>query len=121
MALDFFISWPSLEKASELILARYGELDGNFYEVMSPAANALQGAYPLAAILLRRLMIDFSLEKARTSRYKHAARHLLECQSADHVIEDYGRFPSHTDYEAKLKKDHGRKTSFWSLVGQAEG
>ncbi len=115
-ALDFFISWPSLEKASALILTRHGELDGNFYEVMSPASNDIQGAYPLAAVLLRRLMIDFSLEKARSSRYKHAARHLLECQSANHVIEDYGNFPSHTYYEAKLRTDHGRKSSFWSLV-----
>lgn len=115
-ALGFFIQWPALEQGSKLVLERLEDIDGNHYQLLSPAANALQGSYPLASTLLRRKMIDFSLNEARSSRYKHAARHLLECQSARAVLNYYGGFVSHEDYVNNLKANHGRKTSFWSLL-----
>jgi hypothetical protein len=61
-------------------------------------------------------MIDFSLTNGRSSRYKHAARHLLECSSLSSTIENFGAFEAHDAYEARLRREHGKKTSFWSLV-----
>ena len=60
-ALAFLISWLALEKAAQLVLRRAKELNGNHYEVLSPAADALAGKHPLAATLLLRSMIDFTL------------------------------------------------------------
>jgi hypothetical protein len=60
-ALAFLISWPALEKAAQLVLRCAKELNGNHYEVLSPAADALAGKHPLAATLLLRSMIDFAL------------------------------------------------------------
>ena len=97
-------------------MQRVGELDGNHYEILTAAADALAGRYPLAATLILRAMIDFSLTQNRTARYKHAARHLAECSSLASAIKDYGAIESHKTYEARLRRDHGRKTSFWSLV-----
>lgn len=115
-ALHFFVKWPALEQGANLIVDRADDIDGNHYELLTPAADALQGRYPLAATLIRRSMIDFSLKKARSSRYKHAARHLLECQSAHAVLDDYGKFVSHDDYLRDLRQTHGKKSSFWSLL-----
>ena len=115
-ALLFLTSWPALEQAAKLTLSRAEELDGNHYEVLTPAAEKLEGKYPLAATILRRAMIDFALEKARSKRYRHTARHLLECESLVGQIEDFGAFETHSDYVAQLKAQHGRKSGFWSLT-----
>jgi len=62
-----------LEPAANLVLQRSDELDGDHYEVLTPAADALSGTHPLAATLALRAMIDFSLKNNRSSRYRYAA------------------------------------------------
>jgi hypothetical protein len=115
-AISFLVSWPSLDRAAQTVTTRAKELDGNYYEILTPAADALAAKYPLAATLLLRAMIDFSLMKSRASRYGHAARHLRECQSLASAIMDYASFEAHDIYVNRLRKDHGRKTAFWSIV-----
>jgi hypothetical protein len=120
-ALAFLISWPALEKAAALVVERAKELNGDHYEVLSPAADALAGKYPLAATLLLRSMIDFSLKQNRVKRYRHAARHLAECASLARAIGDFGIFEPHDRYTVRLKAEHGRKSSFWTQVPGVEG
>ena len=43
-------SWPALDKAASLVIERFAELDGDHYEISSPAADALAAKHPLAAI-----------------------------------------------------------------------
>jgi hypothetical protein len=90
-ALSFLVSWPALDRAANLVLQRSGELDGDHYEILTPAAEALAGRYPLAATAVLRAMIDFSLTNSRSSRYKQAARHLLDCSSLspDHRLRGF--------------------------------
>jgi hypothetical protein len=115
-ALGFLVSWPALEHAAHLVLTRADELNGDFYEILAPAAAALEAKHPLAATVLRRALIDFALERNRTKRYQHAARHLEECENLADRIEDFGRFEAHNVYVRRLKAEHGRKSSFWSFV-----
>jgi hypothetical protein len=117
-AISFLIAWPALDRAADLVLQRTDELDGDHYEVLTPAADALAGKHPLAATMVLRAMIDFSLRNARSSRYRHAARHLLDCSSLAATIEDYRRFEPHEAYEANLRREHGKKSSFWSFIDQ---
>ena len=112
-SLAFLVSWPDLARASHLVLARTAELNGDYYELLAPAAEGLDEKYPLAATLLHRAMIDFTLNNARSSRYKHAARHLSECAHLARRLPDCGRFPDHAAYESALRAAHGRKTGFW--------
>jgi hypothetical protein len=115
-ALDFLVSWPALERAARLVTQRVAELDGDDYEVLSPAADALAGKYPLAATLVLRAMIDFALTKARSGRYRHAARHFMECASLASSIPDFGTFETHEAYATRLEAKHGRKSGFWGLM-----
>jgi hypothetical protein len=98
------------------VLQRFDELDGDHYEILTPAADALAGKYPLAATLMLRAMIDFTLRNNRSSRYRHAARHLLDCSSLASAIEEFGRFEPHDVYQDRLRGEHRRKSSFWSLI-----
>jgi hypothetical protein len=115
-ALSFLVSWPALDRAADLVIRRAKELDGDHYEILAPAADALAAKHPLAATLVLRAMIDFALTRSRSSRYKHAARHLLECSSLSSAIKDFGGLEAHDAYEARLRREHGKKSSFWSLI-----
>jgi hypothetical protein len=115
-ALAFLVRWPALDRAARLVMERAAELDGDHYEVLTPAAEALAEKHPLAATLLLRAMIDFALSKARAARYRHAARHLGECASLAPTIADYGALETHEAYMARLEAKHGRKSGFWGLV-----
>lgn len=116
-ALAFLLAWPDVHRAGALVLKRAKELDGDCYEVLTPAAEALAARHPLAAVLALRAMIDFALSKGRASRYRHAARHLLDCGSLAPKITDFGAFERQDAYVARLRAEHGRKSSFWSEVG----
>ncbi|HEX2941780.1 MAG TPA: hypothetical protein VHO91_12090, partial [Rhodopila sp.] len=116
-AISFLIGWPALDRAARLVTQRAKDLDGNYYEVLTPAAEALAGKYPLAATLLLRAMIDFALTQGRSSRYGHAARHLRDCAGLASAVPDYGAFEPHDAYVARLRREHGRKTGFWNAIG----
>ena len=65
-ALWFLVHWPDLDRAADLVVTRSGELDGDLYHILVPAAEALEAKHPLAATLIRRALIDFTLAAART-------------------------------------------------------
>jgi predicted nucleotidyltransferase len=115
-AVSFLVSWPALDRAARLVTERAKELDGDHYEILTPAADALAGKYPVAATLLLRAMIDFALTQSRSSRYGHAARHLRDCAGLASAISGYGSFETHDAYVSRLRRDHGRKTAFWNMV-----
>lgn len=115
-ALSFLLSWPALGRAARLVTERAAELDGDRYEILTPAAEALAGKHPFAATLLLRAMIDFSLTRSRSSRYRHAARHLIECARLAPAIGDFGTAETHAAYAARLRREHKQKGGFWSLL-----
>jgi tetratricopeptide (TPR) repeat protein len=117
-ALRFLHQWPDRRRAAQLILRRLSELDGDCYELLGPVAESLEVEQPLAATLCLRAMIDFSLERARSTRYRHAARHLGTCLGLAPGIEDWGAMVDHRTYMARLRQEHGRKYGFWSLVSE---
>lgn len=115
-ALSFLIAWPAHDRAARLVLARAEALDGNAYHILSDAADALEAAHPLAATVMRRAMVRDTLDGGKSKRYRHAARHLAECEASDAVINDYRPFPTHRQFIETLKEKHGRKYGFWQLV-----
>lgn len=117
-ALAFLMSWPALDKAAALVIARAPELNGDLYELLAPAAENLNQKHPLAAVITLRAMIDFTLNRVRSSRYRYAARHLVDCDRLSGKIDNFGAIASHADYVAGLKVRHGKKTGFWAAVEQ---
>ncbi|MEH6647254.1 DUF6880 family protein [Sulfitobacter sp.] len=115
-SLQFFISWPDLSSAAQLIESRPQELDGKPSELLLPAADALRSRYPLAAVLLWRAIIDRALWEGQSSRYAQAADCIMDCAAADADISDYGRFASHDAYLENLRNQYKHKASFWARV-----
>jgi hypothetical protein len=119
-ALHFLISWPDPQGAACLLLQRGAELDGNLYFLLDAAAKALEARYPHVATLLYRAMIEDTLNGAKSTRYAHAARHLVECQSLSPRLKDQDNIESHAAFLARTKARHARKTKFWSRVAKPE-
>lgn len=115
-SLAFCLAWPDPRLCAQVVLRRGDELDGNAYEILTPAADMLAPEQPLAAVLIWRAMILYALDKARASRYRHAARHLASCLEADAAITDYAGHPDHGTFVQALRADHGRKSGFWRRV-----
>jgi len=61
-------------------------------------------------------MIEFTLDRARSSRYGHAVRHLRSCAWLAQQVGDWHGHAPHTDYVAALRRRHGPKTGFWSRL-----
>lgn len=120
-ALDFLRGWPDPARAAQLVLTRATELDGNLYYLLEPAAQLIEGRHPLAATLLRRAMIEDTLNGAKSSRYKHAARHQLECAALAASIQDFGTFETHETFAGRLQAKHGRKVGFWAQLAGLSG
>ena len=115
-ALGFLLDWPSPDRAARLLIDRHGEINGDTYELLVPAAETLSERYPLVATLALRAMIDFTLTKARSKRYGYAAQHLKTCADLARRIEDFGALATHAVYAVRLTQEHGRKSGFWSLT-----
>lgn len=115
-ALSFFLEWPDLLCAAQLIEYRLDEVDGNRYELLAPAADALRDRHPIAAVMLWRAMIDDTLTQGRASRYGYAVDHLMDCAALDEAIVDHGALQPHANYVETLRIMHDRKTSFWAKL-----
>ncbi len=111
-ALSFLVSWPALDRAANLVLQHSGEWDGDHYEILTTAADALAGKHPLAATVVLRAMIDFSLTNSRSSRYRHAARHLLDCSSLSSAIEAFRGLEPHDAYSPGCVASMGGRVRF---------
>ncbi|OCX65752.1 hypothetical protein BFP70_06295 [Thioclava sp. SK-1] len=115
-ALAFFINWPDMHAAAQFVLDRGRELDGDAYELLTPAADLLEGSFPLAAVLLRRSMVLDALNQGRVKRYGYAADHLRTNARLDAEITDYLGHVDHFDFMERLRLAHSRKTGFWARI-----
>ena len=115
-AISFLVDWPALDRAARVVLARADKLDGDGYTTLTRAAEAMDARHPLAATLMRRAMVEDTLNGAKSTRYRHSVRHLAECQASDQAITDYGTVLTHEEFVAALRQKHNRKYGFWSLV-----
>ena len=101
-ALRFFLAWPALAQASALILARSEEIDGDDYEGLEAAAQALEGRHPLAASLLYRAMIGRTLRFNRRDRFADAERWIGELAALAPRIARFGGFETHAEFVARM-------------------
>jgi hypothetical protein len=116
LTLQFLVAWPSLPRAARYVIAHAQEWDGEAFDIFGPAAERLSGAHPLAATLLLRAMVVFTLSMGRAKRYRHAADHLRSCEQLSARIDDWQGVQGHGRFMDRLHEHFGAKWSFWQLV-----
>ncbi len=115
-ALGFFIAWPRRDLAAKLVLDKRDIWEGRHYGLLGEAASVLSEDFPAAATVLLRALLDDVLERGKSAAYGHGVRYLERLDElSPRVIDDTG-LTLHTDYMVQLRKTHGRKYGFWSLL-----
>lgn len=99
----------SHNRAARVVLVRSDQLNGGTYHTLTTAADALEVRHPVAAMLMRRAMVQDTLEGAKSKRYRYAACHLADCQSSEPAIADHAGFPTHAQFIETLRQKRGRK------------
>lgn len=122
VALQFFLDWPRLDLAAQLITMHRHHWDGGDWHILPKVADLLEHDHPLAATILYRALLDSILDRARSKAYGHGAKYLgklgLLAGEADQIHPS--GMVSHATYLAKLKTAHLRKSGFWARVGVGE-
>jgi hypothetical protein len=119
-ALALFLAWPRLDRAARLVVARRMRWEGRHYGVLAEAASLLEADYPLAATVLYRALLDDILVRGHSAAYSHGARYLAKLGDIAKSVAGDNGLEDHATYLLALKKAHGRKYGFWSLVEDAE-
>jgi len=115
-ALAFFLDWPRLDLAANLVVKWRAEWEGRYYAPLLAAAEALEPDHPAAATILFRALLDDILDCARSPAYGHAARYLAKLDALAAYEDAADSIDAHQVYRAALAKKHGRKSGFWSLI-----
>jgi hypothetical protein len=115
-ALAFFVEWPDLKRAGQLVRSRLDGLDGRAYDVLRPCAEALASSDPVGATLLYRRLVTSVLDRGASKYYPYAVRDYLAAgRLADDIEADAG-IMGHADWVDLLRRSHGRKIGFWSQI-----
>jgi len=62
---------------------------------------------------LVRQILDSILRRGRTNTYSHGVRYLKKLDRLSGSISDWRGFEDHRAYLEDLRRQHGRKSSFW--------
>jgi hypothetical protein len=116
LALMFLVAWPSLKAANQLVRDHHDELDGGQHFRLRPAAEVLAEKYPMAATLLHRALAEDVLRRASSRQYQYAARDVRACASLAGFLPPKAGLETLDAFMARLKREHPRKTGFWSLL-----
>ena len=115
-ALEFFVAWPNLQRADEIVREREKEIDGGAYYKLRPAAEALEERYPAGATRLYRRMVESVLHRGSSKQYPYAARDLQSCIRLAPRVADEANLEKHATFMARLQQSHERKHGFWGLM-----
>ena len=119
LALSFLAGWPNLEAAARLVRDNRYDLNGRDYGRLRPAAEALAERHPAAATLLHRLLAEDVLQRASSRQYQYAARDVRSCEGLAPFLPNEAGLETHDAFMARLRREHPRKSGFWSLLGPA--
>ena len=119
LALTFLVGWPNLEAANRLVRDHGGELDGRDYRRLRPVAEASAERYPAAATLLHRALVEDVLQRASSRQYEYAARDSRSCEGLAPFLPNEAGLETHEAFMARLRREHPRKSGFWSLLAPA--
>jgi hypothetical protein len=115
-ALTFLTEWPNLLMANRLVRAHHRAFDGRDYTRLRPAAEALAEKHPAAATLLHRALVEDVLKRAASQQYQYAVRDVRACAGLASFLPAEDDLESHAAFMERLRREHPRKTGFWSLL-----
>lgn len=121
-AAELLLETGDGEGAQGMLVQRASQLDGRCYELLVPLARKLE-AHQLwtgATAVYRALLLDI-LSRGQSQAYRHAARYWAKLQAIAQLTPSLEPLCSHARFVAEVRRDHGRKWSFWQLADRVDG
>ncbi|WP_303720371.1 DUF6880 family protein [Malonomonas rubra] len=116
---NFLTVMEQWDAAENYLQTHAEQLNGDHYQFLLPLAETFESlARPLSASLLYRALLDSILNRAQTTTYGHGARYLRKLDLLAKTVSDWRNIEPHAVYVEQLRRQHGRKTSFWSRYGR---
>ena len=120
-ALSFLIGIHEYEKAGALFLKRIDDVHSAHYSVYRKLSTTLhKNGEHLAAVMMRRTLVDDVLARSITKYYKYAVSDFTMSLKFGQHVQDWQSYEDNHQYLAELKELHFRKTSLWSLLEQSD-
>jgi hypothetical protein len=121
VALVFFLNWPRLDLAAKLIEVHPHRWNGGDWHILPKVAKLLEHENPLAGTILYRALLDDILDRARSKAYSHGAKYLgkLALLAKDADLTRPSGIVDHATYLTNIKKNHSRKSGFWTRAAQS--
>jgi hypothetical protein len=113
-ALSFLLGQGLKHEAATLVLERWHEFNGEHYYTLRPASEELGKEFPLPAVLLRRRLVEATLEKGNSKYYKFAIDDLKQAGRVSLKVKDWKGLDDQAQFILRLKTRHGKKTAFWT-------
>jgi len=112
--VQFLIDVGRIDDAERYLLGRAGHIDGDHYVSLTPLVKTMEkhDRFLIVSVLYRALL-DSILDKKRYKAYGIGVRYLKKLDTHAEKISDWGRFEEHTSFVERLRREHGRKSSFW--------
>ncbi|NWG73492.1 MAG: hypothetical protein HXY24_02610 [Rubrivivax sp.] len=105
--------------AQATLVAKAEHVDGGDYTRLVPLAEALEErALWVGATVVYRALLAQILARAYSPAYRHAARYWARLQAITQRAPSLAPLSSQAMFEAEVRRDHARKSSFWALVGK---
>jgi hypothetical protein len=103
--------------AQQALVANADRIDGSDYDRLVPLAQTLEERelWAGATAAYRALLVDI-LARAYSPAYRHAARYWKRLQAIAQRGAPVAPLASAAEFEAQVRRDHARKSSFWALV-----
>lgn len=113
--VKFLIYCEELKAVERLVLECANSIDGDSYYSLVNIAEVLESHnFYLAASILYRALLNSILRRAKSKTYHHGVRYLKKSEQLANKISNWQGFHKHEEYFADIKKNHARKSAFWS-------
>lgn len=117
----FLLDQQLFEDGEKYIIQHGSHLDGDFYDSLLPLAkNFEKKMHWLPASLIYRALLNSILDRAYAKAYPYGVRYLRKLDEHASLITKWKSFDDHTQYKESLRKNHGRKFSFWGRYEEQE-
>jgi len=103
-ALEFLAGWPAANLAAQLVLARSAQLDGRRAEQLEVAAQALEARHALAAILVRRAIIEAAVRQRPPDWRELVKRQASACEDLESQVADWGEFDTPPRFRERVRR-----------------
>jgi hypothetical protein len=113
--VTFLLVMGLYEEAENYIWEREDQVDGDsYYELVRWAESFEENKRYLVTTKIYRELINSILKRAYSKSYHHGVDYLKKLEEFESLISKWYPIEAHQVYFVKIKKDHSRKSSFWS-------